>query len=86
MKLMLEQINNRKGAEIKKDLTEVCCGEKSKLASHFKESGGEPIRVYLPKPDVSKDHSVKALKKTIEGLQEEVKIWISIPCHPLFPW
>ena len=49
MKLMLEQVKGRKEAEIEKVLIEVCCGEKSKLASHFKEKRGEPIRLYLPK-------------------------------------
>ena len=37
VKLMLEQVNEREMAEEKKVLIEVCCGENSKLTSHFKE-------------------------------------------------
>ena len=66
MKLMLEQVKGRKEAEIKKVLIEACCGEESKLASHFKQKGGESIRLYLPKttqPMRSKGPSAACKKK-----------------------
>ena len=66
MDLMLEQVEGRKDSEVKKVLIEVCCGEESKLASLFKDEGGEST-----KHDVSKEDTVKALKMTIESLREE---------------
>ena len=86
---MLEQVKGGKEDEIKKVLIEACCGEESKLASHFKEKGGESSQIYLPKHDMSKDHPVKPLKETIESQEEEgfeVRIWISIPCSPGCSW
>ena len=41
VKLMLEQLKDRNDAEIKQIFIEVCRGEESKLASHFKEKGGD---------------------------------------------
>ena len=52
-KLMLEQVNNRQKANIKKVLIEVCCVENSRLTSQFRERGGEGIRLYLPKHNVA---------------------------------
>ena len=70
-KLMLEQLKDRQQAQIKKILIEVCCGENSRLTSNFKEKGGEAIRIFLPHHDMSKDYTMKALKMTIEELQQE---------------
>ena len=85
VKLTLEQVKDRKKAEKKEVLFEVCCGERSKLASHFKEKGGEAIRLFLPKHDVSKDWTIETAKRVIGSLKEEgfeATIWISIPCSP----
>ena len=71
VKLMLEQVRGRKEAEIKNILIEVCCGEESKLALHFKGEEGESTRIYPPKNDMSKDYTVKGRKRTIEHLQDE---------------
>ena len=40
VKLMMEQVKDRHKAGKKKVLFEICCGEKSKLATHFKEQRG----------------------------------------------
>ena len=45
--LMLEHVTGRDKAEEKKVLIEVCCGENRKLTSHFKERGGEGIRLFF---------------------------------------
>ena len=85
VKLMMEQVKDRRKAARKKVLFEVCCGEYSKLASHFKEKGGEAIRLFLPKHDVSKDWTIEAAKRVIGSLKEEgfeVKLWISVPRSP----
>ena len=89
VRLMLEQVKDRHKAEVKVILFEVCCGEKSKLASHFKEQGGEAIRLFFPTHDVSKDWTIEAAKIAIENLKEEgfeVKLWISVPCSPWCAW
>ena len=89
VKLMLEQVSERENAEVKKVLFEVCCGENSKLTSHFKDRGGEGIRLYLPKHNVARDYTIEAAKRVTEILEEEgftVKIWISIPCSPWCSW
>jgi hypothetical protein len=62
VRLMLEQVKDRRNAEKKVILFEICCGEKSKLASHFKEQGGEAIRLFFPTHDVSKDWTIEAAK------------------------
>ena len=87
--LTLEQVKDETKAEVKKVLIEVCCGENSKLAAEFKEQGGEAIRLYLPKHDVSKDHTIEGLKRAIDTLTQEgfeVKIWISVPRYPWSSW
>ena len=89
VKLMLEQVSEREKAEVKKVLFDVCCGENSKLTSHFKDRGGEGIRLYLPKHNVAIDHTIEAAKRVIKILEDEgftVKIWISIPCSPWCLW
>ena len=83
VKLMLEQVNKRQKAHIKKVLIEVCCGENSRLTSHSREKGGEGIRLYIH--NVARDYTIEAAKRVIKILKEEgftVKIWISIPCSP----
>ena len=62
VKLMLEQVSEREKAEVKKVLFEVCCGENSKLMSHFKDRGGEGKRLQLPKRNVARDYTIEAAK------------------------
>ena len=79
VKLMLEQVSERKRADAKKVLIEVWCGENSRLTSHFRERGGVGIRLYLPKHNVARDYTIEAAKRAIKILEEEgftVKIWI----------
>ena len=86
---MLQQVDERDKATEKTVLIEVCCGESSKLTSHFKERGGEGIRLFLPKHDVSKDYTIEAVKRVTKILEDEgfrVKFWISIPCAPWCSW
>jgi hypothetical protein len=45
--------------------------ESSRLATEFKEKGGEAIRLYLPKHDVSKDHKIEDLKRPFYILKEK---------------
>jgi len=86
---MLEQVNEREKAEVKKVLIEVCCAKNSRLTSHSRDRGGEGIRLYLPKHNVARDYTIEAAKRVIKILEDEgftVKIRISIPCSPWCSW
>jgi hypothetical protein len=72
VKLMLEQVSEREKADIKKVLIEVCCGENSRLTSHFKDRGGEGIRLSLPKHNVARDHTTEAAKRVNKTLERKV--------------
>jgi hypothetical protein len=57
--------------------------------SHFRERGGEGVRLYLPKHNVARDYTIEAAKRVTKILEDEgftVKIWISIPCSPWCSW
>ena len=85
----MQQDKDRHKAEKKKVLCEVCWRENSKLASHFKEQGGDAVRLFFPKHDVSKDWTIEAAKIVIGNLKDEsfeVKLWISVPRSPWCAW
>ena len=68
---MLDQVKDRKEADEKVVLIELCCEKEHPIASQFKKSGGEVIRMCIPEDEDSKEFTVEALKKTIEQLEDE---------------
>ena len=68
---MLDQVKDRKEADDQVVLIELCCEKEHALASQFKKTGGEVIRMCIPEDEDSKEFTVEALKKTIEQLENE---------------
>ena len=69
------QVKGRTEAEIKKIIIEVCCGEESKLASHFEEREEESLKLDLTKHNVSKDYTVEALNRPSSAYKRKVVKW-----------
>jgi D-lyxose ketol-isomerase len=82
-------VKDRQTQKRKDILIDVCCYDESKLIKQFQERGGGAIRISLPKHDLSKEETEKAIVKVVKKMQSEgfkVHVWTSLPCSPWCAW